>query len=83
VNASATKGDAARRGSGNCSYLPLYFFCGEQLSCARLRTANQDAAAGTQAELTRIVSGLRAVWPQVQIVLRGDSGFCREAAERV
>ena len=28
-------------------YLPLYIFCGEQLLCARLRTADQDGAAGT------------------------------------
>lgn len=63
---------------GNYCYLPLYIFCGEQLLCARLRTANQDGAAGTQEELARIVSGLRAVWPKVQIVLRGDSGFCRD-----
>ena len=63
---------------GNYCYLPLYIFCGEQLLCARLRTSNQDGAAGTQEELVRIVSGLRAVWPKVQIILRGDSGFCRE-----
>ena len=63
---------------GNYCYLPLYIFCGEQLLCARLRTSNQDGAAGTQEELARIVSGLRAVWPKVQIVLRGDSGFCRD-----
>jgi len=63
---------------GNYCYLPLYIFCGEQLLCARLRTANRDAAAGTQEELARLVSGLRAVWPKVQIILRGDSGFCRE-----
>ena len=63
---------------GNYCYLPLYIFCGEQLLCARLRTSNQDGAAGTQEELARIVSGLRAVWPKVQIILRGDSGFCRD-----
>jgi hypothetical protein len=63
---------------GNYCYLPLYIFCGEQLLCARLRTSNQDGAAGTQEELARIVSGLRSVWPKVQIVLRGDSGFCRD-----
>jgi len=27
-------------------YLPLYIFAGDQLLCARLRAANQDAAAG-------------------------------------
>ena len=32
-------------------YLPLYIFCGEQLLCARLRTADRDGAAGTVEEL--------------------------------
>jgi len=63
---------------GHYCYLPLYFFCGEQLLCARLRTADQDAAAGTVEELARIVAQIRAAWPQVRILLRGDSGFCRE-----
>ena len=59
-------------------YLPLYIFAGDQLLCARLRPANQDAAAGAIDEVKRIVAQLRARWPQVKIVLRGDSGFCRE-----
>jgi hypothetical protein len=59
-------------------YLPLYIFCGEHLLCARLRTADQDAAAGCVAEVERIVRRLRKVWPGVQIVVRADSGFCRD-----
>jgi len=59
-------------------YLPLYIFCGEHLLCARLREANQDGAAGTVEELERIVARIRIAWPEVRIVLRGDSGFCRE-----
>jgi hypothetical protein len=62
----------------SCCYLPLYVFCGEHLLCARLRPANQDAAAGSVAELARIVGQLRARWPEVQVIVRGDSGFCRE-----
>jgi len=58
-------------------YLPLYIFCGEHVLCARLREANRDASAGSLAEVQRIVRQIRAAWPQVQIVLRGDSGFCR------
>ena len=58
-------------------YLPLYIFCGDQILCARLRQSNSDAAAGSLAELQRIVAQIRAVWPQVKIILRGDSGFCR------
>jgi hypothetical protein len=58
-------------------YLPLYIFCGDQLLCARLRQSNRDAAAGALAEIQRIVGQIRAAWPQVKIILRGDSGFCR------
>ena len=59
-------------------YLPLYIFSDEQLLCARLRTADQDGAAGTREEISRIVTDLRKAWPQVQIIIRGDGGFCRE-----
>jgi hypothetical protein len=60
-----------------CS-LPLYVFCGEHLWCARLRRANLDAAAGSLAEIQRIIQHLRQHWPEVRILLRGDSGFCRD-----
>jgi hypothetical protein len=63
---------------GNYCYLPLYIFCGEHVLCARLREANRDAASGSLAEIRRIVTQVRAAWPDVRIVLRGDSGFCRE-----
>jgi len=59
-------------------YLPLYIFCGDQLLCARLRPANRDAAAGSVEEVSRIVTQVRERWPEVRIVLRADSGFCRE-----
>jgi hypothetical protein len=60
-------------------YLPLYIFCGEHLLCARLRPADQDGAAGTQEELARLIRRIRESWPQTQLIVRGDSGFCREA----
>ena len=59
-------------------YLPLYIFCGEHLLCARLREANQDGAAGTVEELERIIKRIRVRWPQTRMIVRGDSGFCRE-----
>ena len=59
-------------------YLPLYIFCGEHVLCARLRQANIDAAAGSRKEVERVVQQIRARWPQVRIILRGDSGFCRD-----
>ena len=59
-------------------YLPLYIFCGEQLLCARMREANHDASYGCLAEVESIVSQIRTKWPGVRIILRGDSGFCRD-----
>ena len=59
-------------------YLPLYIFCDEHLLCARLRQSNSDGAAGTVGELGPIVAQIRRAWPQVQIIVRGDSGFCRD-----
>jgi len=61
----------------NYCYLPLYIFCGEHVLCTRLREANHDAAFGSLTEIKRIVAQLREAWPEVKIVLRGDSGFCR------
>lgn len=63
---------------GHYCYLPLYIFAGEHLLCARQREANQDAAAGSLREVERIVGQIRRAWPEVQIILRADSGFCRE-----
>jgi hypothetical protein len=60
-------------------YLPLYVFCGRHLLAAKLRRSNIDAAAGALEEIARIVGQIRARWPRVRILLRGDSGFCREA----
>jgi len=61
----------------NYCYLPLYVFCGDHVLCARMREANHDAAFGCLQEIQRIVKQIRAAWPEVKIVLRGDSGFCR------
>ena len=59
-------------------YLPLYIFCGRHLLAAKLRRANIDAAAGAVDEVARIVAQIRARWPRVRIILRADSGFCRD-----
>jgi hypothetical protein len=62
---------------GYC-YLPLYIFCGEHLLCAKLRRANIDGSAGAREEVERIVAQIRERWGAVKIILRADSGFCRE-----
>jgi hypothetical protein len=60
-------------------YLPLYVFCGDHLLAAKLRRSNIDASTGAVAEIARIVTQIRARWPELRIVLRADSGFAREA----
>jgi hypothetical protein len=59
-------------------YLPLYIFCGRELLLAKLRPANIDASAGSKEEIAWIVARLRQKWPDLEIWLRADSGFCRE-----
>ena len=60
-------------------YLPMYVFCGDHLLAAELRTANVDPAAGTIDILEPLVKQIRARWPNMTIILRGDSGFARDA----
>ena len=59
-------------------YLPLYIFAGEHLVCARLQPANQDGAAGCVEGVKAIGERIRQAWPLVRIIVRGDSGFCRD-----
>jgi hypothetical protein len=59
-------------------YLPLYIFCGRELLLAKLRPANIDASAGAREEIAFIVGQIRQSWPDVDIWLRADSGFCRD-----
>jgi len=59
-------------------FLPLYIFCGDHLLAAKLRPADIDGAAGSVKQLARIVQRIRQKWPDVEVVIRGDSGFCRE-----
>jgi hypothetical protein len=58
-------------------FLPLYVFCGDQLLVAYLRSADGDPARHTRAILKLLVQRLRQTWPNVRIIVRGDSGFCR------
>jgi len=59
-------------------YLPLFIYCGDHPLLALLRPSNIDDSVGVLKHLARIVAHLRRHWPQVQIVVRGDSAFCRE-----
>jgi len=62
-------------------YPPLYVFAGEHVLCVRLRPSNVDCSAGSRKEIERVVAKIRARWPEVKIVLHGDSGFCREGTD--
>lgn len=59
-------------------YLPLFIYCGDHPLLALLRPANLDDSVGVRKHLGRIVDKLRRHWPGVEILVRGDSGFCRE-----
>ena len=63
---------------GDYCYLPLLVYMGEVPVWAELRTANGDAARGTVEALTQIVAEIRKRCPHARIIVRGDSGFCRE-----
>jgi hypothetical protein len=58
-------------------FLPLYVFCGEQLLVSHLRPSRIDAAKHSRAILKLLVRRLRQAWPEVRIIFRADSGFCR------
>lgn len=60
-------------------YLPLYIFAGDHILCARLRPSDRDAGAGSVEEVSRIIRQIRERWPDVKIIVRADSGFCRDA----
>jgi hypothetical protein len=58
-------------------FLPLYVFCGQQLLVSYLRPSRIDPAKHAWAVLSLLVKRLRAAWPEVRIIIRADSGFCR------
>jgi hypothetical protein len=63
---------------GDYCYLPLYAFVGDVPLWAQLRTSDRDAADGVVPALEQIVAALRKRCKRARIIIRGDSGFCRE-----
>ena len=61
----------------NYCFLPLYVFCESQLLVAYLRPSDIDASMHSRAILKLLVKRIRQAWPDVRIIIRGDSGFCR------
>lgn len=66
----------------NYCYLPLYVFCGQDLLACVLRPSSRDPASILSALIKLLAQRLRQVWPDVRLIVRGDSGFCRPAALR-
>jgi hypothetical protein len=58
-------------------YAPLYIFCGKHLLVAKLRPSNVDPADGALEELKRVIEQIRSRWPDVGILVRGDSAYAR------
>ena len=61
---------------GYC-FLPLYVTCGSQILVSYLRPSSKDGARHAWAILALLVQRFRQVWPNVRIIFRADSGFCR------
>jgi len=61
----------------NYCFLPLYVFCGKKLLASYLRPSDKDGALHAWAILSLLVKRFRKEWPNVRIIFRGDSGFCR------
>jgi len=59
-------------------YLPLYVFCGQAMLACYLRRSRIDGAKNATALLKGLIARLRQAWPKVKIIVRGDSGFCRQ-----
>lgn len=66
----------------NYCYLPLYVFSGQDLLACVLRPSSRDPASVLSALVKLIAKRLRQAWPQVRLIVRADSGFCRPQALR-
>ena len=60
-------------------YTPLYIFAGDWPVVAALHTADGEHLEDTLRLVAKIVERVRRKLPQLRIVLRADSGFCRDA----
>lgn len=63
-------------------YLPLYVFAGQDLLACVLRPSSRDPASVLSALVKLIAARLRQAWPNVRLIVRADSGFCRPQALR-
>jgi len=66
----------------NYCYLPLYVFAGQDLLACVLRPSSRDPASVLSALVKLLAAKLRQAWPDVRLIVRADSGFCRPRALR-
>ena len=66
----------------NYCYLPLYVFCGQDMLACVLRPSSRDPASVLGALIKLLARRLRQAWPDVRLIVRADSGFCRPRAMR-
>ena len=62
---------------GYC-YQPLYVVCGSVVLWAQLRVGDTDPKEDVLRALATILPVIRRRCPRARILVRGDSGFCRE-----
>ena len=63
---------------GHYCYLPMYLFCGDYPLSVKLRPSNIDGSLGVVQFLQPVVEQIREAFPAVHLIIRADSGFCRE-----
>ena len=64
---------------GGYCYTPSYIFCGRHLLGCRLREGFCGGSGGrTEEDYLRI----RSRWESTKIIIRGDTGFCRDELMR-
>lgn len=63
-------------------FLPLYVFCGDQILVSYLRSSSVGAAHHARGITKLLVQKIRSKWPDVKIIIRGDSGFAIERLMR-
>jgi hypothetical protein len=59
-------------------YTPFYIFCGHWPVVAALHTAESEHQDQVLRLVARVVERLRRRFPRIRIILRADSGYCRD-----
>jgi hypothetical protein len=59
-------------------YTPFYVFCGDWPVVAALHTAESEHQDEVQRLVAKVVAQLRRRFARIRIILRADSGYCRD-----